>query len=248
MSETFAETALSLVSVARGLHARGWLLGTSGNLSAVVDREPLRLAITPSGADKGELAAAQILLIDEHCKCIDEPGVKLNNYSARRVTAGASHPSQLVQEDLQLDPDDPHPDLSNAQPVPGKPSDESPLHVAIVKAREAGAVIHTHSVWATVLSDVHTLEGGVAIEGYEMLKGLHGVSTHLHREWVPIIDNSQDMPALANTINEVLAQYPFAHAFLLRRHGLYTWGRDLKEAKRHVEILEFLLEAEGRIS
>src|SRR5258705_7242961 len=96
MSETFAETTLSLVSVARGLHVRGWLLGTSGNLSAVVDREPLSLAITPSGADKGELAAAQILLMDEHCRCVDEPRVKQNNDSARRLTAGASHPSQLV--------------------------------------------------------------------------------------------------------------------------------------------------------
>lgn len=206
MSETFAETASSLVSLARGLHARGWLLGTSGNLSAVVDREPLRLAITPSGADKGELTATQILLIDED--------------------------SQPVKE--------------NSQGVPGRPSDESPLHVTVVKARGAGAVIHTHSVWATILSDLHALEAGVAIEGYEMLKGLHNVSTHLHREWIPIIDNSQDMPALANTLNEVLAQYPDAHACLLRRHGLYTWGRDLKEAKRHVEILEFLLEALGR--
>jgi methylthioribulose-1-phosphate dehydratase len=208
MSENFAETALRLVSVARGLHARGWLLGTSGNLSAVVDREPLRLAITPSGADKGELAVAQILFIDEHCKSVD---------------------------------------CDRAQPVPGKPSDESPLHVAVVKARGAGAVIHTHSVWATILSDVYANEGGVEIEGYEMLKGLHGISTHLHREWVPIIENSQDMPALASTLNQVLVKYPSAHAFLLRRHGLYTWGRDLKEAKRHVEILEFLLEAEGRI-
>ncbi len=214
MSENFAETALRLVSVARGLHARGWLLGTSGNLSAVLDREPLRLAITPSGADKGELETSQILFIDELCKYIDEP----------RVT------------------------LSNDRPVPGKPSDESPLHVAVVKARGAGAVIHTHSVWATILSDVYANEGGVEIEGYEMLKGLDGVTTHLHREWVPIIENSQDMPTLASTLNEVLVKYPSAHAFLLRRHGLYTWGRDLKEAKRHVEILEFLLEAEGRIS
>jgi methylthioribulose-1-phosphate dehydratase len=246
MSDTFVQIASSLISVARGLHARGWLLGTSGNLSVVVDREPLSLAITPSGADKGELTPAQILLIDEHCKCVDEPRVKQNNESARRVPAGASQPSQLVLGNRQADPDNPQSDLDNAQPVPGKPSDESPLHVAIVKARGAGAVIHTHSVWATILSDGHTSEGGIAIEGYEMLKGLHGVSTHLHREWIPIIDNSQDMPALANTINEVLAQYPGAHALLLRRHGLYTWGRDLKEAKRHVEILEFLLEAVGR--
>jgi methylthioribulose-1-phosphate dehydratase len=29
---------------------------------------------------------------------------------------------------------------------------------------------------------------------------------------------------------------------LLKAHGLYTWGADVAEARRHVEILEFLLE------
>ena len=201
MSDTFSDIAASLVSVANSLHLRGWLLGTSGNLSAVVALEPFRIAITPSGADKGELTSEQILLIDEHC---------------------------------------------NSLYAKGKPSDESPLHVAIVKARNAGAVIHTHSVWSTVLSDLLSEENGLAIEGFEMLKGLHGVTTHLHREWIPIIENSQDMPALAQTIYAVLSAHPEAHGLILRRHGLYAWGRDLKEAKRHVEILEFLLEAAGR--
>jgi len=200
MSQSFAETAAGLVALAGVLHARGWMLGTSGNLSAVVERDPLRLAITPSGADKGQLQDSQILLIDRDCK------------------------------DLNA--------------TVGKPSDESLLHVSVVKARGegVGAVIHTHSVWATVLSDLHSSEGGVGIEGYEMLKGLKGVRTHLHREWIPILDNSQEMPALAETVNKVLAKYPDVHAFFLRRHGLYTWGRDLNEAKRHVEILEFLIE------
>ena len=116
-----------------GHHARGLLQGTSGNLSAVVNRQPLQLAITPSGADKGQLSSSQILAIDQSC----------------RILNGAS----------------------------GKPSDESPLHVTVVKARDAGAVIHTHSVWATILSDLDLNEGGLAIEGYEMLKGLHGVTT-----------------------------------------------------------------------
>lgn len=208
MSETFKQKASSLVATALGLHARGWLLGTSGNLSAVVETTPLSLAITPSGADKGELVDSQILLIDEHCQRVD---------------------------------------LDGQQMMAPKPSDESPLHVVVVKARGAGAVIHTHSVWSTILSDRHALDGGLWIEDYEMLKGLQGVSTHQHREWIPIIENSQDMTTLAKTVNDVLVQYPNAHAFLLRRHGLYTWGRDVKEAKRHAEILEFLLEVFGRV-
>jgi methylthioribulose-1-phosphate dehydratase len=79
-----------------------------------------------------------------------------------------------------------------------------------------------------------------------MLKGLASVRTHEHREWLPILENSQDMASLEREIERTLQVYPNAHGFLLRRHGLYTWGQDLAQAKRHVEILEFLLEVLGR--
>lgn len=202
MTQTIDEIAEGLVSVARGFYWRGWLMGTSGNLSAVVEREPLRLAITASGVDKGELRAEQVLLVDE------------------RV--------QLAKES------------------PNKPSDESLLHVKIVKERGAGAVLHTHSVWNTMFSDLHANEGGVRIAGYEMLKGLAGVRTHEHSEWLPIVDNSQDMTSLADTISNTLSEHKSAHGFLIKRHGLYTWGDNLAQAKRHVEIFEFLLETMGR--
>jgi methylthioribulose-1-phosphate dehydratase len=133
--------------------------------------------------------------------------------------------------------------------VPGegavRPSAETGLHLAIVRARGAGAVFHTHSIWSTVLSDLHAGDGGFAIEGYEMLKGLAGVRTHEHREWLPIVENDQDIPRLARVMAGALERHPAAHGFLIARHGLYTWGADMNEARRHVEILEFLLEATG---
>jgi methylthioribulose-1-phosphate dehydratase len=128
----------------------------------------------------------------------------------------------------------------------GRPSAETLLHVAIVSTLGAGAVLHTHSVWSTILSDYHSGHGGFFIEGYEMLKGLDGVVTHDHREWLPILENSQDMESLAHETKSMLRDNPRVHGFLIRRHGLYTWGRDLVEAARHVEILEFLLESVGR--
>jgi methylthioribulose-1-phosphate dehydratase len=201
-SDSFSQIASSLASIASGFYLRGWLVGTSGNLSAVVDREPLRLAMSPSGVDKGELRAEQILMIDEDARVVSEHAAK--------------------------------------------PSDECPLHLRIVKEVGAGAVVHTHSIWNTILSDLYAAEGGIAIEGYEMLKGLQGVNTHQHSEWLPIIENSQDMLALADSIGDTLRKHKDAHGFLLRRHGLYSWGNDLPQAKRHVEILEFLLEAVGR--
>ena len=129
-----------------------------------------------------------------------------------------------------------------------RPSAEALLHLMVVRVRGAGAVLHTHSVWSNIISDAYAGDGGVKIESFEMLKGLEGVHTHEHREWLPIIENSQDMAALAHSIEQRLNDHPDAHGFLLRRHGLYTWGRDLAEAKRHVEILEFLLEVLGRMA
>lgn len=128
----------------------------------------------------------------------------------------------------------------------GRPSVETALHLAVVRARKAGAVLHTHSIWSTMLSDQWAGAGGLPIEGYEMLKGLEGVKTHHHREWLPILENNHDMTALASAVVESLRDNPAAHGFLLRRHGLYTWGEDVVQAKRHLEILEFLLEVIGR--
>jgi methylthioribulose-1-phosphate dehydratase len=127
-----------------------------------------------------------------------------------------------------------------------QPSAEAALHLAIVKARGVNAVAHTHSVWNTIVSTAYGEAAGIVIEGYEMLKGLAGVHTHTHCEWLPILGNAQEYGALVDSVEETLRKRPGAHGFLLQRHGLYTWGKDLAEAKRHVEILEFLMEIIGR--
>lgn len=128
----------------------------------------------------------------------------------------------------------------------GKPSAETSLHIVIAELRGAGSILHTHSVWSTMLSDRYAGDGHLIIEGYEMLKGLSGVPTHEHRELVPILENSQDYAALSTELRGALLRHPSAHGVLLRRHGLYTWGADLAEARRHVEIFEFLFEVLGR--
>ena len=71
---------------------------------------------------------------------------------------------------------------------------------------------------------------------------------HEHTRWIEIFENTQDIPALAEQVRDRLcdAVEPLTHGYLIRRHGLYTWGRDLDEARRHVEIFEFLLECVAR--
>jgi methylthioribulose-1-phosphate dehydratase len=201
----FVAVARDLARLAREFHARGWALGSSGNLSVVVGRVPLRLAITASGLDKSQLEPRHVVLVG------GDGG----------LLRGARHPSA-----------------------------ETRLHLAIIHARSraAGAVLHTHSVWSTILSERHAAGGGIAIEGFEMLKGLAGVQTHQHREWLPIVENSQNYTELAAALEQSLRLYPRCHAVLLRQHGLYTWGENLVEAKRHLEIFEFLLEVMGRMA
>jgi methylthioribulose-1-phosphate dehydratase len=195
------ELTASLAEAAKGFYQRGWALGTSGNFSAVVSLEPLRLVITSSGVDKGRLTTDKFVEVDGDGK----------------VVAGE-----------------------------GRPSDETKLHLTLIRHRPAMAVLHTHSVWSTTLSALLDGDGGIGISGYEMLKGLAGVRTHKHQEWLPILDNSQNMDELARELEELLHRRPDAHGFLLRGHGLYTWGGSVDEARRHVEILEFLLEVVGR--
>lgn len=129
-----------------------------------------------------------------------------------------------------------------------KPSAETLLHTVLAARPDVGAVLHTHSVWGTILSDLHGDRGELVIEGYEMLKALPGVATHEHRHRIEIFPNTQDIPDLAARLRPWLDTPGNAASagFLMRRHGLYTWGRTLADALRHIEALEFLFEVVGR--
>ena len=183
-----------LTEVMQGIHQRGWCDGTGGNFSMVLQHQPLQLLMAPSGVDKGQVPADQLIVVDGQGK----------------VLTGK-----------------------------GKASAETALHLRIVEATQAGAVLHTHSVPGTVLSRHYENTGGIVLEGWEMLKGLVGINTHASSITIPVISNSQSMDELGEAIAPLLETSPYG--FLVAGHGLYAWGADLDASKRHLEILEFLL-------
>jgi len=130
----------------------------------------------------------------------------------------------------------------------GKPSAETLLHLAIVKSRGAGAVLHTHSQAATLLSKLACPSGESAgwiqVTGLEMLKGLEGIKSHEEELKIPVLSNDQDLKRLSAAAQPFLPDAP--HGLLIAGHGLYAWGTNLEVAKRHLEILEFLLENQWR--
>lgn len=160
------------------------------------------------------------------------------------VTASGKDKGRLERSDFVHVGPDGRP-IESGQP---KSSAETLLHVVLAEQEDIGCILHTHSVWGTLLSDHFFADGGFEIEGYEMLKGLEGITTHQHSHWIPIFENTQDIPVLAEQIRERAADLlePMTHGFLIRKHGLYTWGKDVFSARRHIEIYEFLFECTAR--
>ena len=144
------------------------------------------------------------------------------------VNKGQVEPAQLVIVDEQQK-------VIQGQ---GRASAETTLHVEIITTLQCRAVLHTHSVDSTVLSDHCAKQATIRLEGWEMLKGLKGITTHDTSIDIPIVANNQNMRELSQSIRPYLNTN--APGILVAGHGLYTWGDSLAEAQRHVEILEFL--------
>jgi methylthioribulose-1-phosphate dehydratase len=127
------------------------------------------------------------------------------------------------------------------------PSAETPLHVLLYRTMGAGAVLHTHSLAAALLSYLARDEGRVLLSGWELLKGLSGIDTHEVDISLPVFPNSQDMQALSMLVERSLSSERSCYGFLLAGHGLYAWGKDIPEAKRHLEVFEYLLQCQREV-
>lgn len=168
-----------------------------------------------------------------------------SNYSTRLspsealLTVSGKHKGQLGLDDVLAT------DLAGNSLEPGKkPSAETLLHTQLYSWRaEIGAVLHTHSVNATVLSRL-TAQDFIEFEDYELQKAFSGVSTHESRVRVPIFDNDQDIARLAAKVQPWLDAHPDCVGYLIRGHGLYTWGAQMSDALRQIEAFEFLFECE----
>ncbi|WP_263146202.1 methylthioribulose 1-phosphate dehydratase [Pseudomonas sp. RIT-PI-AD] len=171
-----------------------------------------------------------------------------SNYSARLsadqalLTVSGKHKGQLGPDDVLAT------DLAGNSLEPGKkPSAETLLHTQLYTWKpEIGAVLHTHSVNATVLSRL-SLSDSLVFADYELQKAFSGISTHESQVLVPIFDNDQDIRRLAAAVQPWLDAHPDCVGYLIRGHGLYTWGPRMSDALRQVEAFEFLFECELKL-
>jgi methylthioribulose-1-phosphate dehydratase len=168
-----------------------------------------------------------------------------SNFSARLndrlclITASGRDKGKLKPDDfMEVDMN------GTAVDATRKASAETLLHTQIYRLRpDANVVLHTHSPAQTLMSMRYEKAGRIAFTGYELQKAFRGVSSHEGTVLLPIVGNSQDMSKLCADVAPFFAGSEF-WGYLIAGHGIYTWGRDIEEARRHLDAFEFLLNTE----
>ena len=163
-----------------------------------------------------------------------------SNYSMRldkrhcALTSSGKHKGRLTPSDILVV------NWQGQSQTGGKPSAETLLHTQLYQRDvNIGAVLHTHSLNSVLLS--HLWPGdSVELSGWELQKAFRSQTSHDNTLSIPIFENSQDIPKLAAEVEQHMNTHEQGHAYLIRGHGVYTWGEDLDECYRHLEALEHL--------
>jgi methylthioribulose-1-phosphate dehydratase len=191
-----------------------------------------------------ELAIEEIIAVGQRLDRHGFAAATSGNYSVRiddriAITTSGSHKGRLTPADVMLVD-------GEGRALDGRtPSAETPLHLGLYRLYpRVRAVLHVHSVAAVALTRQLPEGAQVILDGYEMLKVFPGVTTHETRITIPVFDNSQDTAALAETITIRLAAQAAPPAYLLRGHGINTWGTSINEAEYLFEGVDHLLACE----
>jgi methylthioribulose-1-phosphate dehydratase len=233
------------------IHQRGWCDGTGGNFSCVLKREPLLLLMAPSGVDKGRVQPQELIVVDRDSQVSRGSGrasaeTLLHLAIVKETGAGAvlhTHSqagtllSQWSWEWAVRFP------LAERTPKPEADGLEDGHEEKGLHTRAGSRALQAESGGFNKPGG----EDGVAyleVRNLEMLKGIAGITTHRSEVRVPVLANDQDLTRLSRRAVPHLGRAPAG--LLIAGHGLYAWGQGLSEARRHLEILEFLLEQRWR--
>jgi methylthioribulose-1-phosphate dehydratase len=197
--------------------------------------------------DSARLAAcsAEIIANTRELAALGWTPATSSNFSMRlddqhaAITISGRDKGRLGDDDIMVVDFDGRPVGSDRQP-----SAETLLHTQLYRrCPEIGCVLHTHSLNQTIASRLYGPLGSVRFEDYELIKAFRGQDTHETEFDLPVLPNSQHMPTLAAQV-DVLLDAGSLWGYLIDGHGLYAWGADMKEARRHLDAFEFLLSCE----
>jgi len=206
---------------------------------------PLPSGASPYDHDRLRELAGEIITNVRELSAAGWTPATSSNFSRRlddrhaAITVSGRDKGKLTEADIMVVDFD-----GNAVGTEHRPSAETLLHTQLYKRMpEIGCVLHTHSPAQTIASRLYAGAGHVHLEGYELLKAFSGNTTHDTGIDIPVLPNTQDMHTLAAQVDALLDSQDL-WGYLIDGHGLYAWGRDMAEARRHLEAFEFLLGCE----
>ncbi len=192
------------------------------------------------------LRTAELIAAGQNLYTLGMVPATSGNFSARlnsgeiAITVSGRHKGRMIEDDIM------RVDAAGQSLDERRSSAETALHIQIYnRIPEARAILHPHSVNATLLS---RLAGEfLVLQDYELLKAFPGVETHDCSVTVPIFENDQNIDRLAERVDQYMASEGPIHGYLINGHGFYTWGESVEDTLRHVEAFEFLFECELRM-
>jgi methylthioribulose-1-phosphate dehydratase len=203
---------------------------------------------TPTGYDPARFAACADRIVEAAAQCaaMGWTPATSSNFSMRMdaghvaITRSGRDKGRLQRDDIMVVDLD-----GRALDADATPSAETALHTQIYRRFDAAhAVLHTHSRTQSVASRVFADAGVVRLQGWELQKAIAGHTTHEGVLEVPVFPNSQHMPDLVARVDAWLDAGKPLYAYLIDGHGMYAWGGDMDEARRHLDALEFLIGCE----
>lgn len=118
-----------------------------------------------------------------------------------------------------------------------KPSSDTPTHIELYKEfKNIGAIVHTHSTWATSFA-----QAGREIPCYgtthaDSIYGSIPCSRNLTKEEIDSDYEKNTGKVIIETFKEL--DYIATPAVLCRNHGSFTWGENAKKAVYNAVVLE----------
>ena len=203
------------------------------------------MSALPYDSDRLAACAAEIIANTRELAALGWTPATSSNFSMRlddrhaAITVSGRDKGRLGEDDIMVVDFDGKPVATSH-----RPSAETLLHTQLYRRHpEIGCVLHTHSLNQTIASRLYGPIGNVRFEDYELIKAFRGQDTHETEFDLPVLPNSQHMPTLAAQV-DVLLDAGSLWGYLIDGHGLYAWGRDMAEARRHLDAFEFLLSCE----
>ena len=127
-----------------------------------------------------------------------------------------------------------------------RPSSDTPTHLELYRAFPCGAIVHTHSEFATMFAQANLPIRCMGTTHADYFRGDIPVTRPMRREEVEQDYEKNTGRVIAETFARGLSPSE-VQAVLVANHGPFVWGADAAKAIEHARVLEYLARLEWRV-